>query len=447
MNILVVNPPNKPFTNKSILAEPIDVLQIATIIKNKYNLVSVIDMDVNRMNNNMNNYLKDDNIIVFVFDYQLPLHTSDTVSNMFEIIKNTNKKSEFIIIGKTSAYYYEKFLNNGFDVVINGIADETIMKVIDGIIQNKDLSLIPNIMIKKDNEIILTEKNKITNKFNLLDYPDRSLVDIKKYMDTRTMITSRGCIGKCSFCTTPTFFGIWNGKESNKVVDEIEYLINKFNTKKIIFLDDNMTVNKERMYDICNEIEKRNIKCLFGCLSSIACYDKSMFEKMYSVGFRWVHFGIETGSERILKLMNKQMNLDYIKQVIKEVKNMGYRVRNSIILDYPSSNKEDIIATRNLINELQPHELRLHYLAYRVGTPVFEENKDVKNKTQYIHSNHPNVENNEPTEEINSLINDLKNNGYILIFDDVDWNKYNLLNKETKFASFIPIKYGMCWYE
>lgn len=209
MNILVVNPPNKPFTNKSILAEPIDVLQIATIIKNKYSDVNVIDMDVNRMNNNINNYLKsninnylkDDNIIIFVFDYQLPLHTSDTISNMFKIIKNTNKKSKFIIIGKTSAYYYEKFLNNGFDVVINGIADETIMNVIDGIIQNKDLSIIPNIMIKKDNEIILTEKNKISNKFSLLDYPDRSLVDIKKYMDTRTMITSRGCIGKCSFCT------------------------------------------------------------------------------------------------------------------------------------------------------------------------------------------------------------------------------------------------------
>lgn len=447
MNILVVNPPNKPFTNMSILAEPIDVLQIATIVKAKYSDVSVIDMDINRMNNSINNYLKDDNIVIFVFDYQLPLHTSDTVSNMFEIIKNTNKKSKFIIIGKTSTYYYDEFLNNGFDVVINSIADETIMNVIDGIIQNKDLSLIPNIMIKKNNEIILTEKNKIDNKFNLLDYPDRSLVDIGKYMDTRTMITSRGCIGKCSFCTTPTFFGVWNGKEPNKVVDEIEYLISNFNTKKIIFLDDNMTVNKERLYDICNEIEKRNIKCLFGCLSSIACYDKCMFEKMYSVGFRWVHFGIETGSKRILKLMNKQMDLNYIRQVIKEVKDMGYRVRNSIILDYPSSTKEDVIATRSLIKDLQPHELRLHYLAYRVGTPVFEENKDVKNKTQYIHSNHPNIENNELTEEINLLINDLKNNGYILIFDNVNWNKYNLLNKETKFASFIPIKYGMCWYE
>ena len=447
MNILVVNPPNKPFTNMSILAEPIVVLQIGTIIKTKYSNVSVIDMDVNRMDNNINNYLKDDNIVIFVYDYQLPLHTSETVSNMFEIIKNANKKSKFIIIGKTSSYYYDEFLNNGFDIVIDGIVDKTIINVIDGIMENKDLTKIPNIMIKKNNKIIVTKKDKIVNKYNELLFPDRSLVDISKYMDTRTMISSRGCIGKCSYCSTPAFFGIWDSKDYIKVVDEIEYLINNFKTKKIIFLDDNMTVNKERIFNICNEIEKRHIKCLFGCLSSISCYDKEMFEKMFSVGFRWVHFGIETGSSRILELMNKKMDLDYIKKVIKEVKEIGFRVRNSIILDYPSSIKEDIIKTRELINEIKPHELRLHYLAYRVGTPLFKENKDIKNKTQYIHSPHPNIENNELTEEINLLINDLKNNGYFLIFDDVDWNKYNLLDKETKFASFIPIKYGMCWYE
>ena len=447
MNILVVNPPNKPFTNMSILAEPIVVLQIGTIIKTKYSNVSVIDMDVNRMDNNINNYLKDDNIVIFVYDYQLPLHTSETVSNMFEIIKNANKKSKFIIIGKTSSYYYDEFLNNGFDIVIDGIVDKTIINVIDGIMENKDLTKIPNIMIKKNNKIIVTKKDKIVNKYNELLFPDRSLVDISKYMDTRTMITSRGCIGKCSFCSTPVFFGLWDNKDYIKVVDEIEYLINNFKNKKIIFLDDNMTVNKERIFNICNEIEKRHIKCLFGCLSSISCYDKEMFEKMFSVGFRWVHFGIETGSSRILELMNKKMDLDYIKKVIKEVKEIGFRVRNSIILDYPSSIKEDIIKTRELINEIKPHELRLHYLAYRVGTPLFKENKDIKNKTQYIHSPHPNIENNELTEEINLLINDLKNNGYFLIFDDVDWNKYNLLDKETKFASFIPIKYGMCWYE
>ena len=444
MNILVVNPPNKPFTNDTILAEPLDVLQIATIIKAKYPDVKVIDMDVNRMNNDINTFLGEKNIVIFVYDYQLPLHTSDTVDNMFEIIKNS-KNTKFIIIGKTSSYYYERFLNNGFDIVIDGIADKTIIDVLDNI--DKDLSIVPNIMYKKNKEIIVTEKKHIINRYDKLNYPLRDFLDIDKYMDTRTMITSRGCIGRCKFCTTPTFFGNWSGKEPSKVVDEIEYLINNYHTKKIIFLDDNMTVNKTRVINICKEIEKRHIKCLFGCLSSISCYDKELFKLMYKVGFRWIHFGIETGSERILKLMNKEMDINYIKKVIKEVKEIGFRVRNSFILDYPGSLKEDISKTRELIKSLEPHELRLHYLAYRVGTPVFNENKDVSNKTQYIHSNHPNVENKELTEEIDLLIKDLEKMGYTIIYDDVDWNKYSNNTKDTKYASFIPMKYGMCWYE
>ena len=141
------------------------------------------------------------------------------------------------------------------------------------------------------------------------------------------------------------------------------------------------------------------------------------------------------------------MNIDNIKRIIKEVKAIGYRVRNSIILDYPNTTKEDLNLTRKLINEIEPHELRLHYLAYRVGTPIFEENKNIVNKSQYIHSNHPNNVNKELTEGINLLIEDLKQKGYSIIFDNIDWNKYNNLEKSTKIAAFIPIKYGMCWYE
>ena len=214
-----------------------------------------------------------------------------------------------------------------------------------------------------------------------------------------------------------------------------------------MFLDDNMTVSKKRIFDLCREIEKRHIKCLFGCLSSIKCYDKEMFEKMYEVGFRWVHFGVESGSERILKAMDKEMDIDYIKQVIKEVKEMGYRVRTSIILDYPTSTGEDVLKTEELLLDLEPNEIRLHYLAYRFGTPVYEENKNVSNKSQYIHSNRPNIANPELVERIDHLLNSLKDKGYYLILDDVDWKKYNDLPKKTKFVSFVPIKYGMCWYE
>ena len=447
MSIIVINPPNKPFTNSSILAEPLDVLQVATIIKGKFNNVKVIDMDASRMENNIDNYLEDRNIVVFVYDYQLPLHTSATIDNIFEIIKNTKKETKFIIVGKTSTYYYEKFLNNGIDVVIKGIVDDSINKVIENIYDINSLKNIPNIAYKDFNKIIVTEHKIIENNFNELDTIDRSFLEFNNYMDTRTLISSRGCIGTCKFCTTPYFFKKWNGRNAKSVVEEIEMLKNKYNAKKIMFLDDNLLVDKERVNKICDLLKEKNIKCLYGCLCSISCYDYELVKKMYNVGFRWIHFGLESGSEAILKKMNKEMDLDRIRKIVKEVKSIGYRVRTSFILDYPGTTKEDIIKTKNLILELNPHELRLHYLAYRVGTPVFYENKDVENKSQYIHSNKPNIYNEELTKEINNLLKELKNKNYNIIYDECDWNEYNNKDVDTKIAAFTPIKYGMCWYE
>lgn len=447
MNILVVNPPNKPFTNKTLLAEPLDVLQIATVIKQKYKQVKVIDMDVNRMENNINEYLSDKNIVIFVYDYQLPLHTSDTINNIFEIIKNLNRECKVIMIGKTSTYTYSTFLENGVDVIIKGIAEELILKVINGLDSKDKLNEIPNIVYKDKNKVIINKQVFMPNNYNNLPMIDRSFVDISKYMETRTIITSRGCVGRCKFCTTPYFFRKWCGKSASIVVKEIEILVNKYNAKQIIFLDDNATVDKKRMMMICKLIRKKKIKCLFGALCSIKCYDAELLKEMYSVGFRWVHFGLESGSSKILKSMNKEMDVERVKEIINEVKDMGYRVRTSFILDYPGTTVNDLKKTRKLLKEIRPHELRLHYLAYRYGTPVYDENTGVVNKTQYIHGNKPNIENKDLEHEVELLLKDLKKMEYEIITENVDWMKYNNQGKDTKVAAFVPIKYGMCWYE
>lgn len=450
MNILVINPANKPFTNRSILAEPIDVLNIATIIKEEYQNVTVIDMDLKDMNNDITNYLKEDNVIVFVYDYQLPLHTTEAKINIFETIKNTNtknKNTKYIIIGKTPSFYYQEFLDNGIDLIIKGIVDNKINDCIRNINNKTELLKTSNLIIKDKEKIIKTKEERVQNKFNETLIPNRNLLDINNYMDTRTIITSRGCVGTCTFCSTPYFFGAWSGKDATIVVDEIEMLVNDYQTKKIMFLDDNFMVNKKRVLEICDEIERRNIKCLYGCLCSIKCFDKETIKRMYQVGFRWIHFGIETGSKRILKMMNKDMNLEKVKEIIKEVKEVGYRIRTSFILDYPTSTKDDLEKTKDLILELEPHEIRLHYLAYRVGTPIYEENKNIINKTQYIHSNKPNIENKDLEDEIEKILKELEKKQYHIITKDIDWNIYNNQDKETKIVAFTPIKYGMCWYE
>lgn len=446
MSILVVNPANKPFTNSSILAEPIDVLQIATIISLKYPEVKVIDMDGCRLENNLNPYLGDDNIVIFVYDYQLPLHTSLAIDNIKEVIENCSCSAKFIMIGKSSSYYCQKFMEIGVDIIIKGVADLRIVPVIDALVNKSSLDTISNLVYRRKGEIVFTSREDSYPSISNLPIPRRDFLDISNYMDTRTMITSRGCIGRCQFCTTPYFFSKWTCKSVEDVIKEIELLVSKYQATKIIFLDDNATVDKKRMLKICEEIQNHNIHCLFGCLASIPTYDKELFLKMYEVGFRWVHFGLESGSERILMKMHKFLPFDITKKIIREVKDMGYRVRTSFILDYPSTDISDIQATRDLILEIEPHEIRFHYLAYRVGTPIFKERGE-EECSQYIHSNRSNHCSLEVSSEIQKLIEELKKRGYEIIYDEVDFKKYNNRDKNMKIAAFTPIKYGMCWYE
>ena len=85
--------------------------------------------------------------------------------------------------------FYRKFLDNGIDVVIKGIADEIITDVIENIDDMEKLKTIPNLVIKAKEDIYFTENKILTNDFNKLPIPNRDLLDITKYMDTRTIIT------------------------------------------------------------------------------------------------------------------------------------------------------------------------------------------------------------------------------------------------------------------
>lgn len=444
MRVIVVNPPNKPFTNKSILAEPLDVLQIATIIKNKFEDVVFLDMDAKRMENNINKYLTNDNVVVFIMDYQIPLHTGDAENNIFEIIKNFNKPTKVIMISKTASIFYTKYFKNGIDIIIKKYPELVINDIIAHINDKNFLHNVFNIMYKTNNEIINTERKELEFSYDDLPMIDRSMIDIDDYMDTRTIITSRGCINKCKFCSTPSFFGKWVSKSEENIIKEIKYLIDTFDTKKIIFLDDNMVVDKERIIRLCNLIKENNIKCTFGCLASINCYDESLFKYMYECGFRWVHFGIESGSNKVLKSMNKDQDISHIRDCLLNVKKIGFRIRNSYILDYPTATEDDLDKTLALIKETNPDELRLHYLAYRVGTPIFYEYKD-KKTPQYIHSNQAYIES--PLKnKIERLVVELKKT-YTVIENEIDWSYFEASNKTTKVAALRPIKYGMWWYE
>lgn len=460
MNILLINPPNIPFSEQKLLIEPIDIITLGAYLQEMNHNVRFLDMDCKKLNcNDLTKYIQNEfmpNVVVVSYDYHIPLHTQKALENISEICKELKKYNiKTIMIGKTVTYNPKTIDIIGFDIGIIGETENTIKEILDKDFDDvKELSKINGIVFKKDNEIVITSPNKEKCDLDELPIPNRDIVNLKDYIDIRSILTSRGCINKCDFCATHNYWGSWRGKSAENVVKEIEYLVQKYNTKKIIFLDDNATANRKRMKEISSIIIEKKIDIKLGCLASINTYDKETFELMYKAGFRWVHFGIESGSQKVLKNNNKNFNVDYAKQVIKEVKQIGYRVRTSFIFDLPTTTKEDMNKTIDFILETQPDEIRGHFLTLRLGTTIYNKlSKKREIPTQYIHSDKPLLENEEYTnsemlQDIDILIDKLKSEDYKIVRNVKEWQDLEKLrNKDgkIKFLSFCPSKYGIDW--
>lgn len=357
MNILLINPPNEPFSERKLLIEPIDIITLATYLQELKQNVKFLDMDCKQMKcNELIKYIENEfmpNIIIVSYDYHIPLHTQEALKNIAQICKEAKRYNiKTIMIGKTVTYNPQIIDSIKFDIGIIGEVEETIKNILNTGIDNiEELLKIRGIVIKKDNKIVINEANKEKYELDKLPIPNRDLVEMKDYIDIRSILTSRGCINKCDFCPTYNYWGSWRSRSAKNVVEEIEYLVQNYNTKKIIFLDDNATSSQKRMREISKAIIEKNVDIRLGCLASINTYDKATFELMYKAGFRWIHFGIESGSQEVLKNNNKNFDIENAKKVIKEIKQMGYRVRTSFIFDLPTTKREDMQKTIDFILE------------------------------------------------------------------------------------------------
>ncbi len=458
LRVLIINPPNKPYSERSILIEPVDALGIASFVTSLGCDVEFVDMDVKQQKpKSIETKIKicQPELIIIPFDYHIPLHTSKSILGINKIIKIAKRNGSKVVVGgKTPKHYPDLFLKSGANVIINGEMEFPLQRLIKSNWSIKNLAQIQGISY-------LEEKNVKTNvpqtkKIDLdsLPIPNRSLIDIYSYIDVRTILSSRGCIGKCSFCATPNFWGRWRARNPKKVVDEIEFLVKKYGSKKILFLDDNATVDKKRMLAISQEIIRRKIKVALGCAGTISNYNKKTIKLMHKAGFRWIHYGIESGSPKVLDMCAKGITLKQIKKAIKETKEIGLRVRTSWIFDLPGTDEKGLQETINLILETKPDEVRVQYLALRVGTELYNKFRAKKElPSQYIHNNKPLLKLATCTPKIivakvEELTKALQEKGYLVIRDEKEWRNIDRLCKKDprlRFISFCPSKYGLNW--
>lgn len=248
------------------------------------------------------------------------------------------------------------------------IAMLELVRAIEGNMQDR-IGDIGGIVHKKDGKV-LVNKTAIVEDLDALPFPAWHLLPIEKYsaiiaeMPIITMMTTRGCPFQCGFCFKQPTDRHWRRRSPRNVVDEIEYCVKKYGIKEVMFYDDTLTLNKEHIRGICEEILRRKLKIKWEGPTRVDCIDEPILRLMKESGCKLLRFGVESGDERILKVMNKQINLEKVKDAFKLADKLGFETFAYFIIGYYSDTPESMKRTIDFAVSLNPD-----WAMFTIATP------------------------------------------------------------------------------
>jgi radical SAM superfamily enzyme YgiQ (UPF0313 family) len=274
--------------------------------------------------------------------------------------------------------------NRYIDFVIIGEGEETFLELVDHLKNNKSWENILGLGYKKDNKIFINPQRKFVDLDKL---PEMSyhLIDVEKYVSKKSyatgkparnlvFYTSRGCPHRCGFCYNKEFNKRrWRGKSAEKVVGEMKKLIKDYRINAFEIEDDEFFVDIERARKICELIIKENldIDIFSSCRVNYVAnnMDDEYLRILYRAGFRTLAFGIESGSERILDLMHKDITIEQAFETIKKLKKAGINSKYYFMAGFPSETIGDLYKTTDLIQKMKQIDSQIRIPAWRVFTP------------------------------------------------------------------------------
>jgi anaerobic magnesium-protoporphyrin IX monomethyl ester cyclase len=177
-------------------------------------------------------------------------------------------------------------------------------------------------------------------------------------------MTTRGCPFACEFCSNAVFGVTYRERSPKSVLDEVEEAL-ALGYNRIHFVDDVFTLNRRRVIEICQEILAREMEFKWECLGRVDSIDRSTSEAMKKAGCDRIFFGIESGDESILKLMNKRISLHQACSAVEAARAAGLKTGAFFILCYPGETDETVLRTIRFAASLY-----LDYLSFTIPYPL-----------------------------------------------------------------------------
>lgn len=215
-----------------------------------------------------------------------------------------------------------------------------------------------------------------------IPWPARDLLPNHTYrylMATRqgfaTLISSRGCPFRCSFCDKSVSGSRWRARSAKNVVAEMAALAAD-GVGFINFYDDNFTLHRDRVLAICDEIEAQGVNVHWKCEGRVDGVDLHLLQRMRSAGCRVIAYGVESGNRETLALLRKDVELEEVIQAFSATREAGLRSLAYLILGAPGESTKDVERSIRFVQELGADYVQFSALTALPGTPLFASHGD-----------------------------------------------------------------------
>lgn len=364
---------NSAWFGKRAWHEPTTAVPILTsILKNKVNL-NLLDANADNLSSeevlDKISELKPDIILI-------PMLAVEYWRSYHEMAKLARIAAPCSIIISGGVYptvmYDEVIKDDNIDYVFIGYAETRLDNFVEMVVDDdkEGIKNFSGIAYKESNEYIINPIDTYIGDVEEMVKPDYSLVDLDKYFSFQgnrsanfnvssnnrnaSIITSYGCPNNCIFCATRTISGRKTAfRKPEDVLEEIDYLVNKYNIDELTFLDDCILTDRKRAEEIFNGIIERGYNLNLRVVTLAAWHlDEEILALMKKAGFTRIGIAIESGCDRVLhKIVRKPLKLEIIPPLVKLFKKYDIMMTADFIIGFPGETWEEIRQTFRFAEE------------------------------------------------------------------------------------------------
>jgi len=294
-------------------------------------------------------------------------------------IKEIDREVIVVFGGIHPTVVADEVLSKGnIDIVVRGEGEETFKELVRLVLGKKDYKDIQGISYRQNGKNVHNPDRPMIDNLDLIPpFPYYIFEkDFDKYPNFSGIFASRGCPYRCTFCSSRNISGRkYRYHSVERLIHEITTLVRKYKQESVFLMDDNIAVNKKHFRSLCDAIMREGLhkEAFFhGSMRGDNASD-DILDIAYKANFRILYYGLETGSEELMTIINKGETVAVVEDAIRRSASKGFSVGTTIIFGLPTEIRKDRYRTMKLVKSLPLSSVRFNTLTPYPGTPVYNQ--------------------------------------------------------------------------